>query len=140
MKVVNYTQSAEFNDSSAIKYLWYDAKNQELYLEFVTGNRAGYKGVPQFHANGFEVTPSPGRYYNTYIKGQFTGIDSDVVFYPLREPVAAPIALTQFVVTMDVSMPVAASTMEAAIEKAGEVVKSQGGTVNKVKSVTAIFE
>ena len=49
----------------------YDPADRILTIMFQSGRSYRYKDVPQEIAEGLETAPSPGRYFNSEIKGIF---------------------------------------------------------------------
>lgn len=80
-RLVEFTEAGDV-ESSAIDYYWYDAGNKEFYVRFTGGAQrvAGYKDVPEATVDSFVNAHSHGSYYSRYIKGRYTGLNSDVVF------------------------------------------------------------
>jgi KTSC domain len=57
--------------SSAILLAEYDTDTQELTLTFSNGSSYDLSGVPPDLFNALVSSDSPGRYFNTYLKGQY---------------------------------------------------------------------
>ena len=74
-------------NSSALRDVWYDGVNKELYVEFPNGTIAGYTGVPVETYDGLVNASSVGQYFTYKIKGYYTGISGDVEFF--QRPVSA---------------------------------------------------
>lgn len=98
--VAEYTHVAKVT-SSNIDVLYYDDHTKNLYVVFNSGNVAGYAGVPYTEYMQLKNAVSVGRFYNSFIKGQYKGLNGDVTFRA-RTPVAtAPKA--QYQVELSVS-------------------------------------
>ncbi len=94
MTTINYTECGAINDSTAINYYWYDGETKSFYVKFPGGSVAGYKDVPESTVQAFINASSRGKYYSTYIKGRYYGLNSDGTFVkrPLKKVSAATIA------------------------------------------------
>ena len=57
--------------SSVIRRFVYDEMEQNLWVEFTTGRRYVYLGVPHDVAETFRSAFSKGAYFNTRIRDQF---------------------------------------------------------------------
>lgn len=57
--------------SSVIRRFVYDQSEHQLWVEFVSGRRYVYSGVPEEVANAFRSAFSKGIYFNTRIRDQF---------------------------------------------------------------------
>jgi hypothetical protein len=57
--------------SSAIRGAWYLPERRQLDLEFTSGRRYVYSGVPMAVAAGFAAAESKGRFYNREIRNRF---------------------------------------------------------------------
>lgn len=49
----------------------YDKETQELTIQFENGQSYSFTGVPPDVAEGLAKSSSPGRYYNTRIRGVY---------------------------------------------------------------------
>jgi hypothetical protein len=58
-------------DSSAIASVGYDPARETLELEFRSGNVYRYFGVPQEIYEDLIHAPSMGRFFGSYIRGQY---------------------------------------------------------------------
>jgi len=58
--------------SSVIASIGYDNTSQTLEIEFVSSKVYEYQNVLVEVYNDFLSSPSPGNYYNDYIKGEYT--------------------------------------------------------------------
>ena len=58
-------------NSSAIASIGYDADKQELEVEFTSGNIYRYFGVPEEVYEDLLQAPSKGRYFGSFIRGQY---------------------------------------------------------------------
>lgn len=127
-RTVEFTRSGVLN-SSAIDFFWYDGKNQHLFVRFADTDRiAGYQNVPQARVDELVGAYSIGSYYSSYIKGRYTGLNSDVTFVEAT-PNVAPLTVVHtgdvpkqnFVVsgtvTAEVRDTIEASSMEQAIQE-----------------------
>lgn len=56
-------------DSSMLQNVWYDKKNQKLYVTFPNGAEWEYSKVTPQEVLSFERSKSQGRWFNLYIKG-----------------------------------------------------------------------
>ncbi len=56
-------------DSSAIRAVGYDGSN--LAIKFCNGSTYTLRRVPEYHFHGLLNAPSPGRYFNAYLKGKY---------------------------------------------------------------------
>ena len=57
--------------STAISRFVYDEMEQNLWVEFTTGRRYVYSGVPEEVANAFRSAFAKGVYFNTRIRDRF---------------------------------------------------------------------
>lgn len=57
--------------SSVIRRFFYDEMTGNLWVEFTTGRRYVYSGVPQEVADAFRGAFAKGVYFNTRIRDQF---------------------------------------------------------------------
>ena len=57
--------------SSVIRRFVYDETEGDLWVEFTTGRRYVYSGVPQEVANAFRAAFAKGVYFNTRIRDRF---------------------------------------------------------------------
>ena len=57
--------------STVISRFVYDAMEQNLWVEFTTGRRYVYSGVPEEVANAFRAAFAKGVYFNTRIRDRF---------------------------------------------------------------------
>jgi hypothetical protein len=57
--------------SSVIRRFVYDQMTGDLWVEFTTGRRYVYSGVPQEVADAFRGAFAKGIYFNTRIREQF---------------------------------------------------------------------
>ena len=57
--------------SSVIRRFVYDEMEQNLWVEFTTGRRYVYLGVPQEVADAFRGAFAKGVYFNTRIRDRF---------------------------------------------------------------------
>ena len=64
-------KTLNLNSSSAISSASYDSEAQTLTIVFVNGNSYTHDGVPDYLINDFEAAPSPGKFWNSRIKGVF---------------------------------------------------------------------
>lgn len=60
-----------FRGSRAIYEASYDKETQTLDIVFTTGRRYSMSGVPPDAWEGLKTAPSPGSYFNDYLKGQY---------------------------------------------------------------------
>lgn len=58
--------------SSVIRRFVYDEMTGDLWVEFTTGRRYVYSGVPQEVADAFRGAFAKGVYFNSRIRDQFT--------------------------------------------------------------------
>ena len=58
--------------SSNLNAFRYDPTTQTLSIRFNSGRAYDYAEVPQSIVDGLESADSPGRYFNSAIKGSFT--------------------------------------------------------------------
>jgi hypothetical protein len=58
-------------DSSAIASVGYDAAKEELEVEFTSGNVYRYFDVPQEVYQDLLQAPSKGRFFGSFIRGQY---------------------------------------------------------------------
>jgi len=61
----------KFTDSTTVREAWYYPENKELIVEFTTGKRYSYAGVPEEIWNGFISAASAGVYLSNKVKGQY---------------------------------------------------------------------
>lgn len=57
--------------STAIAYAQYDNDTQTLTVDFVNGRSYTHEGVPADLYERLVADPSPGQFYNNYIRGAF---------------------------------------------------------------------
>ena len=57
--------------SSAISWIEYDEGNLTLSISFRYGRTYVLSGVPYEHYEGLLHAPSPGRYFNSYLRGKY---------------------------------------------------------------------
>ena len=57
--------------SSSVKSVGYDSWTETLEVEFLSGSRYQYYGVPQQMHEQMMQAPSKGRFLNAYIKNQY---------------------------------------------------------------------
>jgi hypothetical protein len=57
--------------STVISRFVYDEMEQNLWVEFTTGRRYVYSGVPEEVANAFRSAFAKGLYFNTRIRDRF---------------------------------------------------------------------
>jgi hypothetical protein len=57
--------------STVIRRFAYDETDQELWVEFITGRRYVYSGVPHEVAETFRLAFAKGVYFNTRIRDRF---------------------------------------------------------------------
>ena len=57
--------------SSNIAAIGYDAENQAVYVQFVTGSSYAYKGVPEHEYENLRTAPSVGSYLNRNYKNVY---------------------------------------------------------------------
>jgi len=58
-------------DSSNIEAIRYDADNQELYVQFLSGGTYSYHNVPEEIFTQLSEAPSKGSFLNREIKGTY---------------------------------------------------------------------
>ena len=75
---VRYTYINEDLDSSALEALWYDVFQRRLYVEFPSGQIAGYLNVPAEVVEELENANSVGAYFSKNVKGVYHGTSGDV--------------------------------------------------------------
>lgn len=93
-KTVYYTHKFESPESEAIAGAWYNADSRELWVDFKTGSRAGYKGVHNYIWNQFNNADSKGGFFASKIRGYYAGISGDVTFVPGYDDTATSIPST----------------------------------------------
>lgn len=120
--VTFYTNAFECIGSSNLDAVYYDAKTNQLFVEFRNGSIAGYSNVPQNLYNSLYASSSRGSFYNKHIKGHFPGIDTKyITTFEERTSVApATPSSRRYIVkgTVEVSIEVDASSVEDALAKA----------------------
>jgi hypothetical protein len=57
--------------STVIRRFVYDSDREELWVEFVTGRRYVYEGVPESVASTFRSAFAKGVYFNSRIRDRF---------------------------------------------------------------------
>jgi hypothetical protein len=57
--------------STVIRRFAYDSDREELWIEFVTGRRYVYEGVPETVANTLRSAFAKGVYFNSRIRDRF---------------------------------------------------------------------
>lgn len=55
--------------SSNLKSAAYDAESKTLTIEFNSGQKFNYAGVPEKHHTGLFEAKSPGSYFHQHIRG-----------------------------------------------------------------------
>lgn len=58
-------------NSSCLSGVDYDPATRTMYLRFRNGRSYTLLGVPEHHFLGLVNAPSPGRYFNTHLKGRY---------------------------------------------------------------------
>jgi hypothetical protein len=58
-------------DSSAIAAVGYDRDDEQMYVEFVDGDRYAYAYVPYVIWRAFQAADSKGRFVNAVLKPHF---------------------------------------------------------------------
>jgi hypothetical protein len=61
-----------FPGSSALSSADYDEERQELTITFTSGRSYTYRQVPSDIWDGLQTADSPGRFWNSQIKDQFS--------------------------------------------------------------------
>lgn len=72
----SYTVEWKAVNSSTIDTVYYDDQTQSLFVEFHSGNRAGYRDVPRIIFDTFAMVDSAGKYYNQFVRGDYKGLDA----------------------------------------------------------------
>lgn len=86
-RTVEYTDHFEPTKySEVVKEVFYNKDTQELYVCLHSGTIAGYTGVREAEYVGFSQSQSAGKYWNWYIKGNYSTTSGDVNFVPVSEP------------------------------------------------------
>jgi len=57
--------------STVIRAFAYDAERHSLAVEFASGRRYRYDGVPKRVVDAMQAARSKGRYFNRYIRDKF---------------------------------------------------------------------
>jgi hypothetical protein len=86
-QTVHYTEKAQPH-SSAIDEIYYDDNTEQMFVKFKAGNIAGYRGVTRAVFNEFKNSNSVGKYYSSWIRGNYTGVSGDVDFAAVTPAVA----------------------------------------------------
>jgi hypothetical protein len=162
-KTVYYTHKFESPESEAIAGAWYNADSRELWVDFKTGSRAGYKGVHNYIWNQFNTADSKGGFFASKIRGYYAGISGDVVFVPGYDDTATSIPSTpespapvetratsvfrvKFLTQIEGEFSVSATSMEEALRFFYELDDADllelPGQINttRVKEVTQVFD
>lgn len=167
-KTVYYTHKFDSPESKAISGAWYNADSRELWVDFYTGSRAGYKNVYPYTWTDFVNAESKGGFLASRIKGYFDGISGDVTFVPgytdtamsipsTPEPAsighAAPVETratsvfrVKFLTQIEGEFSVSATSMEEALRFFYELDDADllelPGQINttRVKEVTQVFD
>ena len=58
-------------NSSAISWVDYEPISRILQITFCSGRSYTLHGVPAYHYEGILNAPSPGWYFNTYLRGRY---------------------------------------------------------------------
>lgn len=86
-KTVYYTDH-NLHASSAIIESWHDANNNLLFVQFPSGQIAGYENFDENEYSDFVNASSVGRYYSQWIKNHYRGVNTEgVEFVPAAEKV-----------------------------------------------------
>ena len=133
-KTVEYTHASAL-DSSVLKQAIYNAATHHLYLKFHNGTIAGYGGVSKSVYDGLVESYSAGAFYNSYIRGQYTGIDGNVAFVRSRQPEAPKAPKSVYVVKGLVSAVITAHDLEDAVRQFNNIHDNA-----EVKEVTVRFD
>lgn len=59
--------------SSNVKSIGYEADNQKLLVEYLSGQKYEYENVPASVFDGLLEAVSKGKYMNQVVKGQYEG-------------------------------------------------------------------
>lgn len=78
---VYYTHS-KVVDSTAISTVYWNAKSEEMYVEFLNGTIAGYAGVTLGQYFKLCNATSVGRHYTNNVRNVYRGISGDVNLVP----------------------------------------------------------
>ena len=57
--------------STALSYAQYDEDTETLTVDFVNGRTYTHEGVPKNLYDQLVEAPSPGQFYNSFIRGAF---------------------------------------------------------------------
>lgn len=60
-----------FKNSSNLASAEYDAESQVLTIQFHNGSRYAYQDVPERVFLELEKTESPGKYFNSFVRGVY---------------------------------------------------------------------
>lgn len=143
MAEVKYFTHEGAVDSSAIHQYWWDSETGDFFVEFPSGQVAGYKDVAHTTFDNFVNADSKGRFYATFIKPFFKGQNGDVDLIRRKtEPVNPAISVGKYEVTFVATMTagVDAVSVEDAVEKLKAMAKQNGVEDLQIKSVTLNFD
>lgn len=71
-----YTYTKQTPNSTNIRQVYYDLPTQRLFIDFKSGGKAAYIGVPPETVDEMLESDSVGRYYNRKIREKFKGVGS----------------------------------------------------------------
>lgn len=87
-KTKKYFTDCKEVESSNLKKVYYNQRTREMFVEFLNGTVAGYSNVSWWDYRGLTDAASPGRQYNSKVRGVLRGINGDVELLPAGyEPV-----------------------------------------------------
>lgn len=139
-----YTHNAKVDSTALVEY-WYDKETGDFFVEFPSGQRAGYKNVPQTTFDTFLAASSKGQFYATQIKLRFHGQSSEVVLHPRKVSVpevnpAIGVGVYEVTFTAEMTAKFSASSVEEAVSLLKRQAEQADVRDLKVRSVTFNFE
>lgn len=139
-KTVEYTHRYT-PSSTALKDVFYDQANNELYVQFHNGRIAGYQKVALTVFESFRNAHSAGRFYNDWVLNRYSGTSGDVTFRPKAEPETVMTTDNYTVYyTLTGKVTLAASSVQEAVDKVKKAAGEQEGAEITVRKVEVDFE
>jgi hypothetical protein len=125
IEYTHYSHTGEF--SSALDNIWYDVPTNRLWVQFHSGQIAGYRGVDEETYRELRDASSVGYYYVQNIKPYFTGISVEQISQFVKrtaeekcEDVA--VAKPVYTVSVEVAGPIKLVVPAESIEEAAKYV------------------
>lgn len=104
MTIFKYTHDYA-PDSSALSDLSYNQNNEDLLIEFTSGDKFIYHGIPGPVWNGLIEARSAGSYYHANIRGKYSAsrVVDAVEYVWTALDVLAPANVSRYVITAEVT-------------------------------------